>query len=88
MSNACKLARSVVQYIGKEADMARTIKDVKASKEQRTVADLRAIRGFDREAHFAAGGTLEAWRGIHQVQTDMKKERSRQACRRWRDEEG
>ena len=88
MSNACKPARSVVQYIGKEADVARTIKDVKANKAQRTVADLRAIRGFDRAAHFAAGGTLEAWRGIHQVQADMKKERNRQACRRWRDEEG
>ena len=68
--------------------MARTIKDVKANKAQRTVADLRSIRGFDRAAHFAAGGTTVDWRGIHRVQADMKKERNRQACRRWCDDEG
>jgi len=67
--------------------MARTIKDIKANKAQRMVADIRSIRGFDRAAHFAAGGTVEAWRGIHQVHDDMKKERNRQACRRWRDDE-
>ena len=88
MINACNLVRPVVQYIHKEADMARTIKDVKANKAQRTVEDLRSIRGFDRAAHFAAGGTVEAWRGIHRVQADMKKERNRQACRRWCDDEG
>jgi hypothetical protein len=68
--------------------MARTIKDIKASKAQRTLADIRSIRGFDRQAHFSSGGTVEAWRGVHQVQVDMKKERSKRACRRWRDEEG
>ena len=88
MSNACNLVWPVVQYIHTEADMARTKKDVTANKAQRTVADLRSIRGFDRAAHFAAGGTTVDWRGIHRVQADMKKERNRQACRRWCDDEG
>ena len=38
--------------------MARTIKDIKASKAQRTLADIRSIRGFDRQAHFSSGGTV------------------------------
>ena len=67
MINACNLVRPVVQYIHKEADMARTIKDVKANKAQRTVADLRSIRGFDRAAHFAAGGTTAEQAGLPEV---------------------
>jgi hypothetical protein len=56
--------------------MARTNK-----KNDRILADLKAQRGFDRQAHFAAGGTVEGWRGRHQVQVDRRKEGSRKACR-------
>ena len=61
--------------------MARTIKDVKANKAQRTVADLRAIRGFDRAAHFAAGGTPADWRGRSDIRPDKRKEDNKRACR-------
>jgi hypothetical protein len=56
--------------------MARTIK-----KNDRILADIKAQRGFDRQVHFSSGGTVEAWRGRHQVQTDRRKEGSRKACR-------
>jgi hypothetical protein len=57
--------------------MARTNK-----KNDRILADMKAQRGFDRQAHFEAGGTVEAWRGKHMVQVDRRKEGARKACRR------
>jgi len=57
--------------------MARTLK-----KNDRILADIKVQRGLDRQAHFAAGGTVEAWRGRHGVQVDRRKEQNRKACRR------
>lgn len=55
--------------------MARTRKDTERNRRS------AAIRGLERKAHFEAGGTLEAWRGRHLVETDRRKEGSRRACR-------
>ena len=59
--------------------MARTRKDV---ERRRILAQVRAIRGLDRQAHFAAGGSVEAWRGRHLVEIDRLREQRRVACRR------
>jgi hypothetical protein len=56
--------------------MARTLK-----KNDRILADIKVQRGLDRQAHFSSGGTIEAWRGQHQVQVDRRKEQNRKACR-------
>jgi hypothetical protein len=49
---------------------------------KRTLDSLRLLRGFDRAAHFAAGGTPGDWRGFHDIRPDRVKEGSRRACRR------
>jgi len=46
------------------------------------VDSLRLLRGLDRAAHFAAGGTPADWRGAHDVRPDKRKEADRGACRR------
>ena len=51
--------------------MSRTMKDER----------LRAQRTIARAAHFESGGTLEGWRGRHDVQVDRRREASRRACR-------
>ena len=66
--------------------MARTKKDVAAKhRVARTLDSLRLLRGFDRAAHFAAGGTPADWRGVHDIRPDRVKDASRRACRRWVD---
>lgn len=63
--------------------MARTKKDVTAKhRVKRTLDTLRLLRGFDRAAHFAAGGTPADWRGVHDIRPDRVKESARRACRR------
>lgn len=57
--------------------MARSIKQ----GINRRIADLKAIRGIERRAHFEAGGTVEGWRGRHTVTVDRRHESSRMACR-------
>ena len=54
------------------------------SKTKKTAALQRSksIRGIEREQHFASGGSLPAWRGVHQVQRDRKREAGSLACRR------
>lgn len=42
---------------------------------------IRADGGLRRKAHFASGGDLAGWRGVHSVQKDRRKEASRKACR-------
>jgi len=42
---------------------------------------LRLLRGFDRKAHFAAGGTPADWRGTHGIRPDLVKENDKQFCR-------
>jgi hypothetical protein len=45
-------------------------------------ADLNAVQGAARKAHFAAGGTTRTWRG-HSVRfTNRKADAARKACRR------
>jgi hypothetical protein len=61
--------------------MARSLKDVNLKHRTRTLADIRLIRGFNRAAHFAAGGTLEAWRGRSDIRPDKRKDSNRRACR-------
>ena len=62
--------------------MARTKKDVTAKhRVKRTLDSLRMLRGFDRAAHFAAGGTPADWRGRHDVRPDKVKEGNKRACR-------
>ena len=48
--------------------------------------DVALIRTARREAHFAAGGSLTAWRGGNAVTIPNKKRKAnREACRRHRD---
>ena len=62
--------------------MARTKKDVAAKhRVKRTLETIRLLRGFDRAAHFAAGGTPADWRGRHDVRPDRRKETNKRACR-------
>ena len=68
--------------------MARTKKDVTAKyRVKRVVDSLRLLRGLDRAAHFAAGGTPADWRGAHDVRPDKRKEADRGACRRSSEED-
>lgn len=52
------------------------------TKTQKTLAASRAQRGLDRKAHFAAGGTVAAWRGVHTCTKNGKAYASKNACRR------
>lgn len=62
--------------------MARTKKDVTAKHRVKRVIDsLRLLRGFDRAAHFAAGGTTADWRGKSDIRPDKRKSSSKRACR-------
>ena len=62
--------------------MARTVKDVTPKhRVKRVLSSLRLLRGFDRAAHFAAGGTLADWRGRSDVRPDKRADGSRRACR-------
>ena len=68
--------------------MARTKKDVAVKhRVGRVLEGLRLLRGFDRAAHFAAGGTPADWRGVHDIRPDRVKDASRRACRRRVDHE-
>jgi len=62
--------------------MARTKKDVTAKhRVKRTLDSLRLLRGFDRAAHFAAGGTPADWRGKSDIRPDKRKECNKRSCR-------
>ena len=62
--------------------MARTVKDVTPKhRVKRTLDSLRLLRGFDRAAHFAAGGTPADWRGRSDIRPDKRKDNNRRACR-------
>lgn len=62
--------------------MARTKKDVTAKyRVKRVLSSLRLLRGFDRAAHFAAGGTPADWRGKSDIRPDKRKEGNKRACR-------
>lgn len=63
--------------------MAHTTKDIAAKyRVKRTLDSLRLLRGFDRAAHFAAGGTPADWRGTCDVRPDKRKAAAKRACRR------
>jgi hypothetical protein len=68
--------------------MARTRKDTVKHRVKRTLDALRLLRGLDRAAHFAAGGTPADWRGVHDVRPDRRKDAGRRACRRRVTDEG
>jgi len=62
--------------------MARTLKDVTPKhRVKRTLETIRLLRGFDRAAHFAAGGTPADWRGVSDIRPDKRKEGNKRACR-------
>ena len=62
--------------------MARTVKDVTPKhRVKRVLSSLRLLRGFDRAAHFAAGGTPADWRGVSDIRPDKQKDFNRRACR-------
>ena len=62
--------------------MARTKKDVTVKhRVKRVLSSLRLLRGFDRAAHFAAGGTPADWRGKSDIRPDKRKECNKRACR-------
>ena len=49
---------------------------------ERKLNDLARQRGIDRKHHFANGGSMHDWRGgLHTVQKDKRKEKSKRACR-------
>lgn len=63
--------------------MARTKKDVTPKhRVKRTLDSIRLLRGFDRAAHFAAGGTPADWRGVSDIRPDKRKAQNKTACRR------
>jgi hypothetical protein len=45
------------------------------------IETFRLLRGFDRAAHFAAGGTPADWRGTHDIRPDEAKENDKYLCR-------
>lgn len=62
--------------------MARTSKDTSAKyRVKRVIDSLRLLRGFDRAAHFAAGGTPADWRGQSDIRPDKRKRSNKLACR-------
>lgn len=62
--------------------MAHTKKDVTAKHRVKRIIDsLRLLRGLDRAAHFAAGGTTADWRGKSTIRPDKRKASSKRACR-------
>jgi hypothetical protein len=62
--------------------MARTSKDTSAKyRVKRVIDSLRLLRGFDRAAHFAAGGTPADWRGQSDIRPDKRKQDNKRACR-------
>lgn len=65
--------------------MSRTKRHSLKATTLKKLDTLRLLRGFDRKAHFEAGGTPADWRGKSWVNTDRKKEASRKACRRRND---
>lgn len=62
--------------------MAHTNRHTLKATTLKRLDTLRLLRGFDRAAHFAAGGTPADWRGEHNIRPDKKREASRKACRR------
>lgn len=57
--------------------MARKVRHQrqKGERADRIRRDRKAQAGLDRAAHFAAGGTLAQWRGIHTVNRNLKRYR-------------
>ena len=53
--------------------MPRKIKRRRTKGSEKLLADVRAQRGLDREAFFAAGGTLVQWMGGPRTVTKNKR---------------
>mgnify|MGYP001298230990 CR=1 FL=1 len=57
-------------------------------KAKQQLKALARIRGEERKAHFANGGTLHEWRGgVHTITKNRKREENRRACRNYRGEQ-
>jgi len=73
--------------------MSRSTRHKLSATVLKRLDSLRRIRGHDRKAHFAAGGTPTDWRGTHDIRTDEAKESDKYHCREeieteeWEDEE-
>lgn len=52
------------------------------NRKARLINHLASVRGCDRLAHFASGGDLASWRGVHLVSVDRHAEMEKRACRR------
>lgn len=63
--------------------MARKMKHKRSKdpKAQRHIAFSKAIRGLEREAHFADGKSLADWRGVKTVTRNRKRDADRKRCR-------
>ena len=73
--------------------MSRSTRHKLKATNLKRIDTLRLLRGYDRAAHFAAGGTPADWRGTHSVRPDEVKEADKYLCREeiepeeWEDEE-
>ena len=73
--------------------MSRSTRHKLKATSLKRIDTLRLLRGYDRAAHFAAGGTPADWRGEHSVRTDEPKDADKYLCREdidteeWEDEE-
>ena len=54
---------------------------MKHTKQTAAIASSRAIRGIDRANHFAAGGSVGEWLGVHTVTPNHRAKASKNACR-------
>ena len=61
--------------------MARSNRHTLKATVLKRLDTLRLLRGFDRKAHFAAGGTPADWRGTHDIRPDQAKEDDKYLCR-------
>jgi len=62
-------------------------KNEKKKRTERILRDSRAVRGVERQMHFAGGGTVTQWRGRHQVERNQRLHALRSACRGRQQEE-
>lgn len=56
-------------------------------KKNPSIERSKAIRGIERQQHFAEGKSLASWRGRHTVTRDRHRADSRRACRKWKRDE-
>lgn len=55
--------------------MSRKKRGAKNVKHRNSIEVSDGVRGLEREAHFASGGSLVEWRGIHKIHKPGKQSR-------------